>query len=135
MWRSLSIARWPIAGRGVVSLMGDYQDAVPGGGHCLLAMVWMASSLSHPGEQIGPPLHGRPQHEQPSSAASRACPGVLAAPTRVSCCRVEMTVTSRTAVRKCWPLNYLTFNLEPRGKKNLLHSDWMDYRLVCRNRT
>ena len=44
-------------------------------GRPMLAMVWIASSLSHPrtpqqGEQIEPSLHGRPHHEQPSSALS-----------------------------------------------------------------
>ena len=70
VWLSLSIARWPIAGRGVVySLTGEYQDAVPGGGQW---GGWLHHS-SHPwtpqqGEQIGPQLHGRTQREQPSSA-------------------------------------------------------------------
>ena len=33
------------------------------------------------------------------------------------------------------PLNYLTFDPQPRGKKYLLQSDWTDARSVCINRT
>ena len=54
-----------------------------------------------------------------------------------------MTVTSRADPSsnlegRCRPLpmpNYLTFDLEPRRKKNLLQSDWTDARSVCKNRT
>ena len=75
VWCSLSIARWPIAGRSVVySLTGEYQDTVPEGGQCWQWCGWLHHS-SHPGtpqqgEQIGPPLHGRTQPEQPSSSLS-----------------------------------------------------------------
>ena len=72
VWRSLSIARWPIAGRGVVySLTGEYQDAVPGGGQYWQWCGWLHHSSDpwtpQQGKQIRPPLHGRPQLEQPSS--------------------------------------------------------------------
>ena len=43
VWHSLSIGRWPVAGRDVVSLTRKYQDAVPGGSQC-----WLHHS-SHPG--------------------------------------------------------------------------------------
>ena len=55
------------------------------------------------GEQIGHPTaqQGRPQLAAAAifrfSSASRACPGMLTAPTRVSCCRVEMTMVLRAA--------------------------------------
>ena len=107
----------------------------------MLAMVWIASSLQPPRDSTTRGANSTPTARQASARYNLPllCPGVLAAPTRVSCCRVKMTVTSSSNWEgRCRPLpmlNYLTFELELHENKNLLQSDWTDTRLVCRNRT
>ena len=124
------------------SLTGEYQDAIPGGGQCWQWCGWLHHSSDpltpQQGEQVGPPLHSRCLSMSSHlifllAVHAPVCSLLLPGSVVGSRCDIESNPSSNWEGR-CRPLDYLTFDLEPHGKKNLLQSDWTDTRLVHRNR-